>query len=248
MYEILRSLLLPLLKVPSSAPAPPPGHTDPVSLRIFRASPNYLRYRLFFWTIYALIWGGGVLIASIALLLALGPWGAILAVLIVAISLVKVAIFYVSTRLDYEMRWYILTDRSLRIRDGVWIVREVTLTFANVQNVHVLQGPLQRVFGISDVMVQTAGGGSGGPKEQQGHDAHQALLRGLDNPQEVSHLILDLLRRYRGAGLGDRDDREAKPIAAGTRITPVTRQLLIEIRDAAQATRKSVTQLSSRGA
>jgi membrane protein YdbS with pleckstrin-like domain len=239
MYETLKSLLLPLLKVPSSAPAPPPGHTDPASLKIFRASPDYLRYLLFFWTIYAVIWGGGVLIASVVLLLALGPWGAILALLLVAISLVKVAIVYVSTRLDYEMRWYIVTDRSLRIREGVWIVREVTLTFANVQNVHVLQGPVQRVFGVSDVMVQTAGGGSGGPKEQQGHDAHRAMLRGLDNPQEVSHLILDLLRRYRGAGLGDRDDREAKPIATGTRITPTTRQLLIEIRDAARSVRET---------
>ncbi len=84
-----------------------------------------------------------------------------------------------------------------------------------------------------------AGGGSGGPKEQQGHDAHRAMLRGLDNPQEVSHLILDLLRRYRGAGLGDRDDREAKPVAAGARITPTTRQLLIEIRDAARSVREA---------
>ena len=240
MYETLKSLLLPLLKVPSSAPAPPPGHTDAASLKIFRASPSYLRYLLFFWTIYAVIWGAGVLVVSVVLLFALGPWGAILALLLVAVSLVKVATFYVSTRLDYEMRWYILTDRSLRIREGVWIVREVTLTFANVQNVHVMQGPIQRVFGVSDVMVQTAGGGSGGPKEQQGHDAHLAMLRGLDNPQEVSRLILDLLRRYRGAGLGDRDDRETRPVTTGQRVSPATHQLLIEIRDAARSVRHVV--------
>lgn len=239
MYETLKSLLLPLLKVPSSAPAPPPGHTDAASLKIFRASPDYLRYLLFFWTIYAVIWGLGVLVGSIVLLFALGPWGAILALLLVAVSVVKVAIFYVSTRLDYELRWYILTDRSLRIREGVWIVREVTLTFANVQNVHVMQGPIQRMFGVSDVMVQTAGGGSG-QKEQPGQDAHRAMLRGLDNPQEVSHLILNLLRRYRGAGLGDRDDREAKPFVTGSRVSPTTHQLLIEIRDAARSVRESV--------
>jgi membrane protein YdbS with pleckstrin-like domain len=240
MYETLKSLLLPLLKVPSSAPAPPPGHTDAASLKIFRASPSYLRYLLFFWTIYAVIWGVGVLVVSVVLLFALGPWGAILALLLMAFSLVKVAIFYVSTRLDYEMRWYILTDRSLRIREGVWIVREVTLTFANVQNVHVMQGPIQRVFGVSDVMVQTAGGGSGGPKEQQGHDAHLAMLRGLDNPQEVSHLILDLLRRYRGAGLGDHDDRETRTVTTGQRVSPATHQLLVEIRDAARSVRQVV--------
>ena len=239
MYEALKSLLLPLLKVPGGAPSPPPGHTDAASLKVFRASPDYLRYRLFFWTLYAVGWGLGVLVVSVVLLVALGPWGALLALLLVGVSVVKVAIVYASTRLDYELRWYILTDRSLRIREGVWIVREVTLTFANIQNVQVLQGPVERAFGISDIMIQTAGGGSG-QNEQQLSGAHRALLRGLDKPQEVCQLILDLLRRYRGAGLGDRDDRESRPVTTGQRVSPATQQLLIEIRDAARSVRQVV--------
>ena len=43
-------------------------------------------------------------------------------------------------RLDYEKRWYIVTDRSLRIREGVLNVREMTVMFANIQNVSVMQG------------------------------------------------------------------------------------------------------------
>lgn len=239
MYETLKSLLLPLLKVPSEAPSPPPGHTDAASLKVFRAAPDYLRYRLFFWTLYAVVWGLGVLVVSVVLLVALGPWGALLALLLVAMSVVKVAIVYASTRLDYELRWYILTDRSLRIREGVWIVREVTLTFANIQNVQVLQGPIERAFGISNIMIQTAGGGSG-QKEQQLSDSHRAMLRGLNNAPQVCQLILDLLRRYRGAGLGDRDDRESRPITTGQRVSPATHQLLVEIRDAARSVRQVV--------
>ena len=48
-------------------------------------------------------------------------------------------------RLDYELRWYIVTDRSLRIREGVTSLRESTMTFANIQHIAVRQGPLQPI-------------------------------------------------------------------------------------------------------
>ena len=73
----------------------------------------------------------------------------------------QAALTYFSLRLNYEMRWYKVTDRSLRIRAGVWNVHEMTMTFANVQNISITQGPLERLFGISDVRVETAGGGGG---------------------------------------------------------------------------------------
>ena len=61
--------------------------------------------------------------------------------------------------LRYDTTWYVLTNRSLRIRRGIWMIHETTITYENVQNVSVNQGPLQRIFGIADVLVQTAGGG-----------------------------------------------------------------------------------------
>ena len=38
-------------------------------------------------------------------------------------------------------------------------VREMTVTFANIQNAPVNQGPIQRALGIADLQVETAGGG-----------------------------------------------------------------------------------------
>jgi uncharacterized membrane protein YdbT with pleckstrin-like domain len=113
-------------------------------------------------------------------------------------------------RLDYEMRWYVITDRSLLIREGVWNVQDITLTFANAQNVRVTQGPVERWYGISNVEVETAGGGGSG---EAGGAKHQARLRGLRNPQEVRGVILDMLRKQRTAGLGDPDDLEARLLA-----------------------------------
>ena len=75
MYELLKSVLLPLLKVPSGSPAPPLGHGDGEFLKTFRASPAYLNYKLFYWSLYAVAWSLGVIVAAVFLLISLGSWG-----------------------------------------------------------------------------------------------------------------------------------------------------------------------------
>jgi membrane protein YdbS with pleckstrin-like domain len=205
MYERVKELLLPILKVEDKQPAPLPGHSEREVIRIIRASSSYLAYRLFFWKLYAVLWAAAVVIVSAALL-AVSFWFVLLIVPLVAFAVFKASMLYVATRLDYEMRWYVLTERSLLIREGAWVVREVCLTFANAQNVRVTQGPLQRLFGFWNIEISTAGGGS--KSEEQGGQTHRARLNGLDDPGPIRDLILDLLRHQRGAGLGDPDDRE----------------------------------------
>jgi len=141
-------------------------------------------------------------------LLAISGWFLVLVVPLILMAAFKAAVLYVTTRLNFDMRWYVITDRSLLIREGVWIVREITLTFANAQNVRTTQGPLQRLFGFSNVEVDTAGGGGGGGgHEGKGTAPHRAILRGLDKAPLVRDLILEHLRQHRTAGLGDPDDR-----------------------------------------
>ncbi|HAV62851.1 MAG TPA: hypothetical protein DCY13_10850 [Verrucomicrobiales bacterium] len=117
--------------------------------------------------------------------------------------------FYL-VKFDYELRWYIITDRSLRIRSGVWDIREMTMTFANIQNTSVQQGPLQRLLGISDVMVRTAGGGSATEAQGQhrgaGEMMHIGYFHGVENAGEIRDLLKERLRRYRDTGLGDPDE------------------------------------------
>jgi membrane protein YdbS with pleckstrin-like domain len=118
---------------------------------------------------------------------------------------------YLIARMDYELRWYMVTDRSLRIRYGVWKVSESTMSFANIQQVVVSQGPLQRLLGLSDVKVQSAGGGSGGSdshgNQQGGEDMHLGLFHSVTNAPEIRDLILERLRRFRESGLGDPDEK-----------------------------------------
>jgi len=152
------------------------------------------------------------------------------------ILFVQAPVTYAMVRLDYEMRWYIVTDRSLRIREGIASVREMTMTFANVQNLTIRQGPIQRLLGISDLRVRTAGGGGDKDEEDGNKEAksmHVGYLRGVDNAQEIRDSILVRLRRVKGAGLGDPDDEPAStaaaPVATGDLLS-AARELLGEAR------------------
>ena len=231
MYEILKGVIVELLKIEPTEPHPPAGHHPHELLRIERADPSYLRLRIFFWKLYALLWSACIVAASVSLYLVDTTllW---LVVPLVIVAAFKAATLYVVSRLDYEMRWYVITERSLLIREGVWNVREITLTFANAQNVRVTQGPVERLFGFSNVEVDTAGGG--GKSEEKGTSRHSAVLRGLANPAEVRDMILDLLRRHQSAGLGDPDDTT---VAQSSSLNPT---LLAGILEEATAMRRAV--------
>ena len=257
MFELLKTLALRVAKVPPEprAPAGSPG-----SIRTFRAAPNYWKYLLVTWGLKQVAGA----FAIVAVLSVTATWqaaaggprtinpelqrmlpGALHALELLGLGffLVQMPFSLAATRLNYEMRWYIVTDRSLRVREGIFRVREMTLTVANVQNIAIQQGPLQRLLGIADVVVRTAGGGSA--TDAHGHEGrgpgstmHTGTLRAVDNAEQVRDLILDRLRRLRDAGLGDPDDhhRQAltpEPGASADLLRAAARELL----DAARALR-----------
>jgi membrane protein YdbS with pleckstrin-like domain len=215
MIERLQERLMRLLKVPP-VPRPPDGEAGTV--RVFRAAPAYFRYIALSWVIKQIG-------AFIGLLVSLGfvtgmrqtfddPtvsfWLVVGESLIWIGFLLQLPASWLMLRLDYDLRWYIVTDRCLRIREGLLHVREQTLTFANIQQISVQQGPLQRYFGIADVEVRTAGGGDSGQDKQQtgtlGQSMHVGYFRGVDNASEIRDLLRARVGRHRDAGLGDPDD------------------------------------------
>jgi hypothetical protein len=113
-------------------------------------------------------------------------------------------------RLDWEARWYMVSDESLRIREGLFRTHERTMTVANIQNVSVRRGPLQKLLGIADVEVQTAGGGAARKSAQRGRHGHDDLhvgrFRGIDDAEALRDRIQAAMRRHRGSGLGDPDE------------------------------------------
>lgn len=148
--------------------------------------------------------------------------------------LVQLPFTYSLRRLDYEMRWYMVTDRSLRLRHGVWKVSEATMSFANIQQVVVSQGPLQRLLGLADVKVTSAGGGGGGGDSHSGYhesEMHTGHFHCVTNATEIRDLILERLRRFREAGLGDPDEKVSVQPTAAIIPTAISRETLAAARE-----------------
>ncbi len=211
-----REAVLRVMRVPPT-PEPPPGSPP----RIFRAAPNFFTLRLLRWSLTQVLAIGGLLTA-ISFAHATVPRsvpGWVVGLITVseilgATALAAEVLFgWMVIRLDFELRWYMLSDRAIRIREGIATVREKTIALANIQNIAVRQGPLQRLLGIADVEVNTAGGG--GKSDMESHKGkrsepmHVAYFRGVDNADEIRDLLREGVRLQRDAGLGDPDEPEA---------------------------------------
>jgi membrane protein YdbS with pleckstrin-like domain len=233
-YRGVWASVVEFFKVPEE-PSTLPAAGEPV--RSLRPSPGYLQYLKFlFW--FALIPGDVLpVVAWIAVSIAVPILGVVLAPFFLALMFLPDVFAYVGIHLRYDTTWYVLTDRSLRIRRGITTIHETTISFENVQNVEVRQGPLQRYFDIADVIVQTAGGGAahGHGKGQAGASlgAHVGILQGLDDAEAVRNQILASVERTRSAGLGD--DRALHPPPAAAAVAhglgPRHLAVLREIRD-----------------
>jgi hypothetical protein len=121
-------------------------------------------------------------------------------------------------RLDWEARWYMVSEESLRIREGLFRTHERTMTVANIQNLAIRRGPLQKLLGIADLEVHTAGGGAKAKPGGQGKAAHDDLhlgrFRGIDDAEGLRDRIQASMLRHRGSGLGDLEDAEGETTAS----------------------------------
>ncbi|HUP62539.1 MAG TPA: PH domain-containing protein [Thermoanaerobaculia bacterium] len=207
-----RDTVLRVMRVPPT-PAPPPGSPP----RVFRAAPNFFALRVIGWSIKQAVAVAGLLFAVFAFHRAdvFNSWTErifLAAEVLGALALTAEILFgWMIVRLDFELRWYMLSDRALRIREGILTVTEKTIVLANIQNIAVRQGPLQRVLGIADVEVKTAGGGGKSDMDRKGRVAepmHVAYFRGVDNAEEIRDLLREGVRAQRDSGLGDLDDDE----------------------------------------
>lgn len=239
MYQPLRDACLRLLKAPSEPPEIPAG--SHASVEIHRASPRFLTYRLL-----GIAFGVGLagVAFGIALVVAIleEELATLLIVLLGAPLLLLVGLLGTFlVRIDYDLRYYVVTDRSLRVRQGAWTVREMTITYANVQNLRVEQGPLERLFGIWNVRVDTAGGGASQAQAGHGTRAHHVVLAGIENAHAVRDRLVEHLRaRPAGTGLGDPDDPGRHEPAAPV-VAPELLAALREVRDAAAGLRRAVS-------
>lgn len=232
LYHGLWGILTSWFKVPAEPPALPLHAAGPAP-ESFRPSPNFLRYLKFQFWFFLFAMDIGILAGWVALTIAAPIVGAILALPMLALAVVPDIFAYIALHLRYDSTWYVLSDRAMRIRRGIWTIHETTITFENVQNVTVRQGPIQRHFGIADLVVQTAGGGASHGKDKKHTPSHVGLLEGLADAPRIRDLILAKVRRSRGAGLGDEHPEHAPAVRGNW--TPEHVAVLREIKELVSA-------------
>jgi membrane protein YdbS with pleckstrin-like domain len=233
MYNAFRQMCERVLRIPPE-PEPPPG--DESKTKVFLAAPNYYRYLLAVWALQTagvfLTLGFVVvipLVATVANDKSLGWWSVPLLVIEgigVLVAFGSVIFSLAAVKLNFDKRWYLVTDRSLRVRSGVFQVREATVTFANIQHISISQGPIQRALGLKDLRVDTAGGGSGASHGEHGMtNMHTVWFRGVNNAEEIKALMQQRLRQLKDSGLGDHEEMILD------RATPVSADVLAALRE-----------------
>ena len=226
--EWVKDVVLRLARVPAE-PHVPEGAEE--SVRVFNAGRNYFTWRL-------ILWGLGNAATALVLLVAfafsfiptLPPlvraiWLAVEAGA-VGMFVASIPITYFLQRLNYEMRWYIVTDRSLRIRSGVVWLQEITMTFANIQEIRVNANPIERLLGLANVDVRSAGGGDSAAHGTPS-SGHVGKFAGVDNAEAIRDLLVGRLRVYRDSGLGEKtvEAREPLSLSAAREVLQETRAL-----------------------
>lgn len=224
-YQGIWAVLVKWFRVPAEPPTLPVQAGGPIES--FGPSPGLLRYLKFWFWLGLLPMDFVILGAWLAITVAVPLAGALLAMPALALAVLPDVVVYIALHLRFDTTRYVMTDRSLRIRRGIWVIQEVTITFENIQNVEVRQGPLQRYYGIADVIIETAGGGGGqGQPGVQG--GHRGVIEGIADPDRIRDTLLGRLRHSRTAGLGD-DPHDL--VTSSSRWSPRHIEALREIRD-----------------
>lgn len=229
LLALLKPLFLPLLKLDFTPPHLPEGSS---LVRALKPSEKWLAYR-YLQTLFGFLnQFVGTGIATVALVAKLGKWGLVVAFVIFAVQCFIIGLALVTTRVDFELRHYLVGDRSLRVAQGAWKREEVTLSYANVQNLEVTQGPLERLFGFKALTISTAGADTTPGAE----NSHLVTLVGLDQADDLRALILGMLKQQRDSGLGDAA-HHPPALAPGLSIERLKeiRAAALSLRDAARA-------------
>ena len=130
----------------------------------------------------------------------------------------------------YRTLRYRFDEEGIHMRVGILFRKEVNLTYARIQDIHLRSGFLQRWLGLADIQIQTASGSAGA----------ELVIEGFKEFEAIRDFLYTRMRGYQ------------KPPASLTAPTPATPEtadggdemvaLLLSIRDELRRTRELLEQ------
>ena len=95
----------------------------------------------------------------------------------------------------YETMRFRFDTEGIHMRWGILFRRQVNLTYARIQDIHLTSGLIQRWLGLADVKIQTASGSSGA----------EMTLEGLMEFEAIRDFLYTRMRGYRDRSQGGID-------------------------------------------
>jgi membrane protein YdbS with pleckstrin-like domain len=136
----------------------------------------------------------------------------------------------------YTLR-YRFDEEGIHMKVGILFRREINLTYARIQDIHLKSGLLQRWLGLANVEVQTASGSSGA----------ELVIEGFKEYEAIRDFLYTKMRGYQShQGLTPGTSTTAAP---GTNVAgraedyssaPEAVALLLSIRDELRGTREAL--------
>ena len=131
----------------------------------------------------------------------------------------------------YHTLRYTFDAEGIHMRVGILFRREVNLTYARIQDIHLSSGLLQRWLGLADIQIQTASGSS---------DA-ELVVEGFKEFETIRDFLYTRMRGYHGSAAKSEQGPSGEAAAADDPNREMV-SLLLAIRDELRQTRALLEQ------
>ena len=136
----------------------------------------------------------------------------------------------------YRTLRYRFDEEGIHMRVGILFRKEVNLTYARIQDIHLRSGFLQRWLGLADIQIQTASGSAGA----------ELVIEGFKEFEAVRDFLYTRMRGYqkqpaRGAGV-ETQTTPGLPVQSNAAGDDEMVALLVNIRDELRRTRELLEQ------
>ena len=136
----------------------------------------------------------------------------------------------------YRTLRYRFDEEGIHMRVGILFRKEVNLTYARIQDIHLRSGILQRWLGLADIQIQTASGSAGAELVIEGFKEFEAirdfLYTRMRGAQAESHPAAGTSAQPKQSAADSENDPAGDDVV----------QLLLSIRDELRQTRELLEQ------
>jgi uncharacterized membrane protein YdbT with pleckstrin-like domain len=127
----------------------------------------------------------------------------------------------------YRTLRYRFDEEGIHMRVGVLFRREVNLTYARIQDIHLQSGVIQRWLGLADIQIQTAAGSA----------SAELVIEGFKEYEAIRDFLYTRMRGAKGESLAPAAQQAPAPVAEDDTVA-----LLFSIRDELRRTRELLEQ------